>query len=126
MAPNFGACPEQNEGSAGAGPNRLRKNAILCHPEEPQATKDLCSSLKWQLPRFFAALRMAVLDGFSAARKGLRRGSKLGTKSKEGGFRYGRGAGPVPAGPALRAKPGCTSERKIFWPCDPGVLCVQA
>ena len=41
-----------------------------CHPEESRAagtTKDLCSSLKLQLRRFFASLRMTVWRGFSAA-----------------------------------------------------------
>jgi hypothetical protein len=41
-----------------------------CHPEEPQATKDLCSSLNLELPRFFASLRMTVFKGFFATYSG--------------------------------------------------------
>jgi len=41
-----------------AGTVRVRENPFNCHPEEPLATKDLCSSLKLQLPGFFAPLRM--------------------------------------------------------------------
>jgi hypothetical protein len=53
--------------------NRLPKNARDCHPEERQATKDLCSCLILQLPRFFASprtvrsrasLRMTARRGF--------------------------------------------------------------
>ena len=55
--------------------SRLRKNSFNCHPEEPSATKDLRSSLKIQLPRFFAkftlsaanGLRMTAFKAFSAA-----------------------------------------------------------
>ena len=43
------------------GLQRLRKKSVSCHPEEPQATMDLCSSLKLQLSGFFAALRMTTL-----------------------------------------------------------------
>jgi hypothetical protein len=50
-----------------AGLDRLRKNAGDCHPEEPQATKDLRSSLILQLRRFFASLKMTAFTGFSAA-----------------------------------------------------------
>jgi len=35
-------------------------NSFSCHPEEPQATKDLRSSSELQLPRFFASLRMTA------------------------------------------------------------------
>jgi hypothetical protein len=42
------------------------ENPIDGHPEERQATKDLCSSLKLQLRRFFASLRMTRFKGLSA------------------------------------------------------------
>jgi hypothetical protein len=34
--------------------SRLPKNLSGCHPKEPQATKDPCSCLILQLPRFFS------------------------------------------------------------------------
>jgi len=57
--------PETTVGRAGL--IRLRKNSIGRHPEGPEATKDPRSSLKLQLPGFFASLRMTTFKGFSAA-----------------------------------------------------------
>ena len=54
-------------GAGRAGLYGLRKNPWECHPEEPQATKDLRSSLKPQLRGFFASLRMTDWKRFSAA-----------------------------------------------------------
>jgi hypothetical protein len=45
----------------------MLKNSFACHPEEPQATKDLGSSLILQMPGFFAPLRMTAFKGFSAS-----------------------------------------------------------
>ena len=39
------------------------KDVPACHPEEPKATKDLCSSLRLQLLGFFASLRMTRGEG---------------------------------------------------------------
>src|ERR1039458_670344 len=50
-----------------AGLNRLRKYRQNCHPEEPQATKDLRIFLILQMQRFFASLRMTARKHFSAA-----------------------------------------------------------
>jgi len=49
------------------GLNRLRKNRQDCHPEKPQATKDLCICLKIQMQGSFASLRMTASERFSAA-----------------------------------------------------------
>jgi hypothetical protein len=49
--------------STGFELNTLRKNCLKCHPEEPEATKDLCSSLNPKLLRFFASLRMTDFEG---------------------------------------------------------------
>jgi len=57
------------EGLVTAGLNRLRKNRQDCHPEEPQATKDLCICLILQMQRFFASLRMTAPTSSSAACK---------------------------------------------------------
>jgi hypothetical protein len=46
---------------------RLRKNRQSCHPEEPKATKDLCSCLIPKMQRFFASLRMTARTRFPAA-----------------------------------------------------------
>ncbi len=35
----------------------------ICHPEEPQATKDLRSWLISQLPRFFAEFTLSAANG---------------------------------------------------------------
>jgi len=42
------------------------KNSLDCHPEEPQATKDLCICLIPQILGFFATLRMTRPRGFSS------------------------------------------------------------
>jgi hypothetical protein len=59
-------------GSAGVSPRacfskRLLNNRPNCHPEEPQATKDLRICLILQMQRFFASLRMTAPTSSSAA-----------------------------------------------------------
>jgi len=53
-------------GPCNGGTEEAVEKPSCCHPEEPQATKDLRSSLKMQLPRFFASPRMTVPKRFSA------------------------------------------------------------
>ncbi len=59
-----------------AAPRSLPEKPFECHPEEPQATKDLRSSLKLQLRGFFALLRMTEFKGFSAACRVLDRSAR--------------------------------------------------
>src|ERR1019366_5417141 len=63
--------------------NRLRKNRQECHPEEPQATKDLRICLILQMQRFFASLRMTAPTSFSAACEG----GKVWASARRGGGR---------------------------------------
>ena len=68
---------------------------------EPQATKDLRSLLKVQLPGFFASLRMTVFQGFSTICQVLSTTSDC--RLPDPGWRFPTHASPPSAGAAFPA-----------------------